>query len=153
MQEFDFTVSQEESKNKQRRLAKANLSQAFRIDLRINSRIEQISSLRDLATKATGVLTDMPVAHSGNSSRLEEVVGKIVDLEAEINDETDNLIELKREIMVKIKNVQRPEFQTVLEMRYLCFKSWEEISLSMNYSLNHLHRLHNAALEAFAKIM
>ena len=33
--------------------SKEYLSQAYRIDQRINSKIEQVSSLHDLATKAT----------------------------------------------------------------------------------------------------
>ena len=39
--------------------AKEYLSQARQIDVRINSKMEQVSSLRDMATKATQTLTDM----------------------------------------------------------------------------------------------
>ena len=40
--------------------AKEYLTQAYRIDQRINSKLEQVSSLRDLSTKATSTLTDVP---------------------------------------------------------------------------------------------
>ena len=40
--------------------AKEYLSQARQIDVRINSKMEQVSSLRDMATKATQTLADMP---------------------------------------------------------------------------------------------
>lgn len=39
---------------------KEYLGQAYRIDNRINSKLEQISSLHDLATKATSTISDMP---------------------------------------------------------------------------------------------
>ena len=37
---------------------KEYLSQAYRIDQRINSKLEQVASLRALATKATSTLSD-----------------------------------------------------------------------------------------------
>ena len=40
--------------------AKEYLTQAYRIDQRINSKLEQVSSLRDLSTKATSTLSDAP---------------------------------------------------------------------------------------------
>lgn len=40
--------------------AKEYLSQAYRLDQRINSKIEQVASLNDLATKCTSTLTGMP---------------------------------------------------------------------------------------------
>ena len=40
-----------------------------------------------------------------------------------------------------------PEYQTLLELRYLCFKNWEDISTEMDYSLRRLYELHNLALE------
>ena len=45
--------------------AKEYLGQAYRIDQRINSKMEQIASLNLLARKATTVFSDMP----GNSTR------------------------------------------------------------------------------------
>ena len=40
--------------------AKEYLSQAYKIDNDINSKLEQVTSLRDLATKATSTISDMP---------------------------------------------------------------------------------------------
>ena len=61
--------------------AKEYLSQAYRIDQRINSKIEQISSLHDLATKATQTLSDMPGSATRNAHRMEDVIIKIIDFE------------------------------------------------------------------------
>lgn len=38
-------------------------------------------------------------------------------------------------------------YQTVLEKRYLCFSAWEQIAVDMNYSIQHIHRMHSAALK------
>ena len=40
--------------------AKEYLSQAYRLDQRINSKIEQVASLNELATKCTSTITGMP---------------------------------------------------------------------------------------------
>ncbi|MEN6636647.1 MAG: DUF1492 domain-containing protein [Clostridiaceae bacterium] len=48
--------------------------------------------------------------------------------------------------MRRIKRVENTEYQTILELRYLCFKRWEEIAVEMNFSLQHLYRLHEKAV-------
>jgi hypothetical protein len=126
---------------------KEYLSQAYRIDQRISSKILQVQSLRDLATKATATLSDMPRNPSPNFHRMEDFITKAMDLESEINEDLKTLIDLKREVVTIIKCVERTELQTILEMRYLCFETWEEIAVALHYDLRHIHRLHGRALE------
>lgn len=126
--------------------AKEYLRQAYRIDQRINSKLEQVMSLRNLVTKAASTLTDMPHSASPELRSMESIVGKTVDLESEINADIDALFDLKWEIATAINAVDNPEFSTLLELRYLCFKPWEQISLVMGYDLRWLYRLHQRAL-------
>ena len=123
------------------------LSQAYRIDQRINSKLAQVMSLRDLLGKATGTLSGTPKAATPNPHSMEDTIAKMVDLENEINEDIDELIDLKAEIMRRIKRVENTEYQTILELRYLCFKRWEEIAVEMGYSLRRLYELHDCALE------
>ena len=126
--------------------AKEYLTQAYRIDQRINSKLEQVSSLRDLSTKATSTFSDVPPSGTRNVHRMEDVICKIVMLENEINAEIDHLVDLKREIREVISRVKNLECQTLLELRYLCFKTWEQIAVEMNYSIQHIYRLRDKAL-------
>ena len=123
------------------------LSQAYRIDQRINSKLAQVMSLRDLLGKATGTLSRAPKAATPNPHSMEDTIAKMVDLENEINEDIDALVDLKAEIMRRIKRVENTEYQTILELRYLCFKRWEEIAVDMGYSLRRLYELHDCALE------
>ena len=123
------------------------LNRAYKVDQRIDSKIEQVGSLRSLATKATSVLSDMKVQTSHDGRRMEDLVVKIVDLEREINGDIDELIDLKREIMDAIKTVDSPDMQLLLEKRYLLFLSWEQIAKDMEYSTDHVYRLHRDALK------
>lgn len=126
--------------------AKEYLSQAYRIDQRINSKLEQVMSLRALLGKATGTLTGAPKAVTPNPHSMEDAICKMVDMENEINDDIDMLVDLKSEIMSCIKRVENTEYQTLLEMRYLCFKRWEEIAIELNYSMQYAFRMHDRAL-------
>lgn len=130
--------------------AKEYLKQAYSIDQRINAKIEQITSLRELTMKASATLSDMPKGTCDVHSK-ESIIAKMLDLENEINTDIDELVTLKKEILSVIKSVDRAEYQTLLEMRYLCFKSWEQIAVELGYSLHHLYKVHNAALRACAE--
>lgn len=126
--------------------AKEYLGQAYRLDQRINSKLEQVMSLRDLATKATSTFSDVAPSGTRNVHRMEDIIVKIIEMENEINRDIDNLVDLKREMVSVIKAVTDPEYQTILELRYLCFKSWEQIAVEMNYSIQHVYRLRDRAL-------
>jgi hypothetical protein len=128
--------------------AKEYLGQAYRIDKRINSKLEQVSSLRELATKATAVWSDMPASSTRNVHSMESIIAKMADLEEEINRDIDTLVDLKREIVQVIKGIADPEHQTLLELRYLCFKTWEQLAVEMDYSIQYAYRLHDRALDA-----
>ena len=126
---------------------KVYLSQARHLDTRIKSKLQQVDSLNELATNCSMILTGMPSNPSAPNSRMAEAITKIIDLQNEINHDIDTLVDLKREIMGVIKGVANPDFQTLLEKRYLCFLSWEKIAVDMGYDLRYVHKLHTQALE------
>lgn len=126
--------------------AKEYLSQAYRLDQRINSKIEQVASLNELATKCTSTITGMPHNPNKSTSPMADAVSKIIDLEDEINRDIDRLVDLKREIVDVIRAVEQPEYQTLLEKRYLCFFTWEKIAVDMNYGIDNIFKLHKKAL-------
>lgn len=91
----------------------------------------------------------MPKSQSISNSCLEDTVVKIVDLQEEINRNIDRLVDLKRDIVRAIKRVKKPEYQVLLELRYLCFKTWEEIAVKMNCSIDNVFKMRNKALNIF----
>jgi hypothetical protein len=99
-----------------------------------------------LAEKATATLSDTPVSGTRNVHRMEDAIAKMVDLESEINEDLKRLIDLKHEIVTVVKCMEAPDLQTILELRYLCFQTWEEISVALHLDIRWVHRLHNRAL-------
>jgi seryl-tRNA synthetase len=127
--------------------AKEYLIQAHYLDERITSKTQQIASLNELATRCTSTISDMPRNPNRGGSRMEDCIVKIIDLEEKLKLDIEKLINLKKEIMEVIKAVPNIEYQTLLEKRYLCFITWEQISVDMCYSIQHIHRMHSLALK------
>jgi hypothetical protein len=108
--------------------AKEYLSQVRRIDQRINNKLEQLYALRVVAENASATLSDTLIRLSPNIHSLEDVVAKMVDMEVEISGDIDRLVDLKHEIRFVIAQVADQELQTILELRYLGYKTWPEVA-------------------------
>lgn len=127
--------------------AKEYLSQAMHIDQRIGSKLEQVMRLRETAMNCTATLSDTPRPDSPNQQRMADTICKIVDLEREINEDIDRLVDLKAEARRVINAVSDPDQQLILELRYLCYKPWNEIMTELGYSEPTIYRLHGEALK------
>lgn len=123
------------------------LKQAYYIDVRIDNKLEQMEALNALATKATTTFGNEPVSGTRDVHKREETICKIVDLQNEINADIDNLVDLKRELRKTIESIPNVDYRTVLELRYLNFRKWEEIAVTMGYRLRNVHYIHDKAIE------
>jgi len=103
-----------------------------------------MQSLEDLATNITSTLSDMP--RSGTSQTLDDIIGKIVDLQSDVKVEVDKLIAIKRNIQDSINALPCAKHRDILEMRYLSDMEWQDIADELHYDVRHLYRLHDEAL-------
>ena len=129
--------------------AKQYLRQVRRLDDIVNAKLEQVTELRSLATKMTSTPRLDAVQSSGEQDKISAVVAKIVDLEHDINRTVDELIDLKAEAIVMIDSIPNDDYRLLLTLRYLNFKTWEQIAVDMNYSYQWVHVLHSRALINF----
>lgn len=132
--------------------AKEYLSQAYYIGRRINSQMKQARSLRTLAEMATAYPCETPIRGTHNVHRMEDTITKMIDMEEEIETALEQLIDLKQEISTLVKCVSNPELQALLELRYLCYMTWEEIAEELHYDPRHIRRLHGQALSQIESI-
>ena len=131
---------------------KQYLSQAVRLNQIINSKLEDLESLRSLAESATSNIRSDKVSVSGVTQAMAEAAVSIVDLSREINAEIDMLVDLKREIHGLIRQVEDWDCRLLLEMRYINGKSWDEIAEQWNYSTRGILKIHGRALKEVADI-
>ena len=61
--------------------AKEYLNQAYWLDRRIDSKLEQLSALKDMATKTTSAMNDDVVSHTRNVHSMQDVIAKIIDMQ------------------------------------------------------------------------
>lgn len=122
------------------------LNRAYNLEKAVNNKLTELETLKCIATKVSASFSDIPPSGTRNVRRHEDVMVKIIDLQNEISGDVANLIDIKRETMNIIKTVENVVYRMLLEERYLCYKSWEEIAIDLKYSVPHIYRLHRKAL-------
>ena len=125
---------------------KEYLSEAFQIDKKLKSKLEQLKVLRELATTTKQPLSDMPGSPNRNTDKVERAIIKIMEMEDEIYKEVEALVDKKKEIAQHINEVEDVDCQLILSFRYLCFMTWEDIAAEMNCTVRNIHMLHSKAL-------
>ena len=132
---------------------KEYLKQAFTLEADISSMLKELESIESNATKVTSVLNPNRVEQSTGmfNNRQEDAVVKMIDYKNEINKKIDDLVDLKHDILKLISKVEKPEYRTLLTLRYINLMTFEEIAVQMNYSWRHTIRLHGEALKTIDK--
>lgn len=124
--------------------AKEYLMQAWRIEDRIESRIEERERLEARLTSPRGSnLTGMP---RGGSSDWTNAVIAISELTATINAEIVELFRVKRQVNDAIEAVEDSRYRRILELRYRNYMTWEAIANATGYALRNVYELHGKAL-------
>lgn len=128
------------------------LRQYINANKSINSKLDQISKLRALATKSTTILSDDKVSGSISNDKIADIVAKIVDMERQVDDEIDALQDIKDSVMNAIREVNDMRLQNLLERRYINDQKWEQIAFEMGYDIRWIYRMHGQALYRIQKI-
>lgn len=129
--------------------AKEYLSQAYRLDQQINSNIEEISRLREMANSISSSSWGEKVgAARGQDPPFVKAIIKIMDLQEIINHEIDTMVALKKEIRTIIEAVPNTDERLVLRYRYIHNMTWEQIGGELNADESTIRRWHKAALSA-----
>ncbi len=126
---------------------KEYLHQAYRLDKRIQSDIEEMECLREMATSVSPPSWDEKVQTSRSAdAKFVRCLERIIDLESKINAEVDNLVALKEQIRCVINEVADTDERMVLRYRYVHNFTWEQIGDELNADRTTVYRWHNTAL-------
>lgn len=108
--------------------------------------LEELEQWKSKAQKVTRAFDGVPGGREGDL--LPQCVGKIMELEEELNAQIDRMVDKRREIEGAIARVPNPQQQEVLSLRYIDGLSWERIAAKLHYAKQHIHRIHGRALQA-----
>lgn len=106
------------------------LQQLFYLNKLIEHEKERLEELRSALALKTPVLSDMPKA-SGAKDKIGEIVPAIIDQEAEIEKNLKAYIEARDRILDYISHVPNIRIKTILILRFIDQKSWQEVAESI----------------------
>lgn len=132
---------------------KRYLQQIRLYDSHINTKLEELQHLKEMVTKITPTLKDDVVSGGGNQDKLSDAVVRIVDLEAEIDEDIDRYVNAKQEISGVLDGISDPDQLQVLYKRYVQYKTFEQIACDMNMTYRNVCYIHGKGLLAVREIM
>ena len=109
--------------------------------------------IHDLALGGPGLSSSGVRSPSGNHSKIESAVVRMLDMDARIDRELAACYALMDEAERLIQQVPGELYQSLLSMRYVSCMRWEIISRKLNYSTTHVFRLHGLALREADRIL
>lgn len=131
--------------------AKEYLHQVYHLNEKIESKLEQIARLQSTATRVTTVITGTPSGGTRLSSQIEDAVAAVQQQSDYLADEIKQLLNLRREVAAAIAELENHNERLVLEYRYLCFYSWQQIAHVMHTGVRYIFKVHERALKNFSE--
>lgn len=116
------------------------------LEMDIQSKTEQIVSLKEAAGRITSAMAETGSGKTRRGDVMEKAVISMVDLENEISHEICRLMKVRKQMMTCFSRLEHPGSRTVLELRYLNGKTWQEIADIMDCSLHTVYRRHRLAM-------
>lgn len=132
--------------------AKQYLSQIEVLDKRIQNKLSEEYQLRSLATSISVSNNSERVQTSGSGDRIGNIVAKIVDVQKEIESLVDVYLKQRSDIIHTIEKIDALNCYELLFKKYVEYKTLNDISDEMGYSVQHVKRLHGQALDEVRKI-
>lgn len=113
-------------------IAQKYLEQVEKLDSIIKNKLIEKQQWKDIAMGITANMDGERVQSSGGKSKMAEAVIKCVDIESEIDGLIDQLVDTKKDVIQTIEQLYSPTEYNVLHMRYIQYKTLEEIDEHYN---------------------
>ena len=131
-------------------MTKEELRELRHLDILISTKQSQIDDLRAKVRYLQATDYGRNRVQTSNKNTIEDLILKICDLKIEIEKDIDLLIDKKKDAILEINNINDLRYRTILELRYLKSKKWEEIAVETGYESSWVLRLHGEALKKLA---
>lgn len=108
---------------------------------------QEIDELR--MDKMYPMLIQDGMPHGSSCGDLSEYAAQLDGLLADLKEQMEKRISIRREITQKIEQMQDETEKMVLRLRYIHWLRWEQIAERMGYGWAQVHRIHGKALANF----
>ena len=129
------------------------LRQVRKLDLQITNKLIEKQQWKDIALGITANMDGERVQSSGGKSKMANAVEKCVDMEAEIDGLVDKLIDVKKEVIHAIEQLDSPTEYDVLHRRYIQFLSLQDIADHYRKDYGWATTTHGRALKSLQEIL
>ena len=118
--------------------------------LRAQTLCARAEKYREMAMQATGRTDAIRVSGTGERSKVEKYILELWDVHNELQQEINRLMEKSREAEKLIQTLEDERLRAVLELRYLCGMTWEELADKLHFTVRWAHKLHKEGIEKLA---
>ena len=133
--------------------AKDYLQQVSKLDRMIQNKLIERCQWKSIALSTGSCSSEQErVQSSGNKSRMEDAVIRLIEMEEEIDRYIDELIDTKKDVIRTIEKLPVAEYD-VLHKVYIQFKTLDEAAAMMDKSYSWATTVHGRALKHVQEIL
>lgn len=138
--------------NDKKLTAKQYLDQLRVIDTKINQKMEELADLMTAATSTGAIDYSKDRVQISPQNAQENRICKYVDLDAEINREIDEFVDIKHRVTKEIQELNVDYYIKILFKVYVQYKTVKDAANEIGLSYQYVRDLHKKALEAFEEL-
>lgn len=112
----------------------------------IERKKEQLEELRSIIVYNGNLQGEFIQGSSDPANKRTEMLVKLVSLEEEIDSDITTMIERKKQAMALIDKLDDDKTLNIFYLRYLSYKTWEEIACELGITFQWVHELHKRGL-------
>lgn len=138
--------------NDKKLTAKQYLDQLRVIDTKINQKMEELADLMTAATSTGAIDYSKDRVQTSPQNAQENRICKYVDLDAEINKEIDEFVDIKHRVTKEIQELNIDYYIKILFKVYVQYKTVKDTANEIGLSYQYVRDLHKKALKAFEEL-
>mgnify|MGYP002650157857 FL=1 len=138
--------------NDKKLTAKQYLDQLRVIDTKINQKMEELVDLMTAATSTGAIDYSKDRVQTSPQNAQENRICKYVDLDAEINREIDEFVDIKHRVTKEIQELNVDYYIKILFKVYVQYKTVKDAANEIGLSYQYVRDLHKKALKAFEEL-
>ena len=126
--------------------AKDFLRQIKKLDRLIENKLIEIQRWKDIANNTTATLSGERVQSSGNPQKIADAICRYIDLEREINQDIDELVEAKKDVIGVIEQLNATEYDIIHKI-YVQYLTLEDVADAYDRTYSWATTIHGRALK------
>lgn len=138
--------------NDKKLTAKQYLDQLRVIDTKINQKMEELADLMTAATSTGAIDYSKDRVQTSPQNAQENRICKYVDLDAEINREIDEFVDIKHRVTKEIQELNVDYYIKILFKVHVQYKTVKDAANEIGLSYQYVRDLHKKALKAFEEL-